>query len=370
MKPLHTRPGLAATCAALLLTCASMGMAQAQAAAGPDAVELEFWKAATLINTPDSYRAYLAKYPSGAFAELARAGAGKGAAPAATSSAAPISAPAPTQGLAVLKPDLAALKRLPRHSTAVDFGPGTVFNGPGFVTAGHWGAKRQLVVPRGTWAVMAVRNHELKGPYEVELTTVALLRTDAEAPGTALFITFNRRSPPQVPATWTSQIPRWEALDSCLSRSVSSLVQAPASDMRLQWCTAYRTEAELPRQSQLAVAIQADWLAGLQTAGVAPPEHQVSVEAHVQDKQNQFTSYLLRQRAGLGVRLLSPVQPEPYGPLPASLSAPQRAEAAQGMHLALTAARAHQRSYERFELVPDAPATSPEALERVLSQVE
>jgi hypothetical protein len=269
-----------------------------------------------------------------------------------------------------LQLDVAALKRQPKHTGAVEFAPGAVFVGPGFVTVGHWGAKRQLVVPAGHWVVVAATDHSLIGQYEIQLTTVGLLRTDSEAAGTTLFATFNRRGMPSVFGSLAAAFPRWDALDSCFSRSVVSLVQVPSSDMRVQWCTAYRMESAVPKFAQMAAAFQQDWAAALKAANATLPDHQVSLESHVQDKQGHFTSYLLRQRAGLGTRLLSSKSPEPYDTVPATLDATQLSEVRQGMHLTLTAARAHQRVYERFEILPDGPRANVEALDRVLVDIE
>lgn len=348
---------------ALLLAAASVATAQTPAA-GSDPVELELWKGAVLINTPASYGAYLSRYPNGAFADMARAGLGPSAA-----SATPAPAALPAVGPMRLQLDLAELARQPRQTGAVEFGPGAVFQGPGFVTAGHWGARRQLVVPAGQWVTVAATDHSLLGLLEVQLTTVGLLRTDGDAAGSTLFITFNRRSLPQVFGP-RSVIPTWQALDSCFSKSTVSLVRVPSSDMRVQWCTAYREEAEVPTFVALPAPFQNDWAAGLKRARATLPAHQVSVESHVLDKQGQFTSYLLRQRSGLGVRLLSSVSPEPYDALPPNLSGTQTAEATQGMHFTLVAARAHQRVFDRYELAPDGPRVYGPALEKTLAQIE
>ncbi|MEQ1804633.1 MAG: hypothetical protein ABL900_04575, partial [Burkholderiaceae bacterium] len=58
------------------LCCATLGVvdqAIAQTPA-PSAIEIEFWRSAERVATPEAYRAYLAAFPNGAFANLARAG--------------------------------------------------------------------------------------------------------------------------------------------------------------------------------------------------------------------------------------------------------------------------------------------------------
>jgi hypothetical protein len=372
MKPTHQRTTVRkrparrwASLLTLLCAASSLQTAQAQGSTpGPDAVELELWKGASLINTPSSYRAYLNRYPNGAFAEMARAGLSQPATQGGAQAPA-----APQVGPTRLQLDGAALRRQAASTSAVEFGPGAFFVGPGFVTAGHWGAKRQLAIPSGRWVVVAATDHSLVGQQVVQLTTVGLLRTDSEAAGSTLFITFNRRSLPAVAAP-RGTIPSWEALDSCFSKSAVSLVRVPSSDMKVQWCTAYREEAEVPKFAQPAAAFLQDWAAALKQAQAALPAHQVSVESHVLDKQGQFTSYLLRQRSGLGVRLLSSTSPDPYDTLPANLNATQLAEATQGMHFTLVAARAHQRVFESYELKPDGEPVHSPALDRVLVQIE
>lgn len=300
---------------------------------------------------------------NGAFAEMARAGLGQ--APAGTAAAPPVPVPAR------LPLDVAALRRHPSQTSALEFEPGAIFTGPGFVTVGGWGTKRQIAIPVGRWVLVAATDHALKGQYQVELTTLGLLRIDDQAAGSTLVVTFNRRTPPPVPATWANAVPTWQPLDSCFSKSTVSLVRVPSSDMRVQWCTAYREEAELPRFVEPVAAFRQDWDAALRQANATLPAHQVTVESHVLDKQGQFTSYLLRQRSGLGVRLLSSASPEPYDTLPPGLNTTQRAEATQGMHFTLTAARAHQRVFDRYELVPDGPQLANlQALDRALVDIE
>ena len=75
-RPLHA---LGPTALALALL-AGLGMpapaAQAQATAAqapaPSAAELEFWRSTERLGTAEAYAAYLAAYPSGHFATVAR----------------------------------------------------------------------------------------------------------------------------------------------------------------------------------------------------------------------------------------------------------------------------------------------------------
>ena len=86
---------------------------------------------------------------NGAFAEMARAGLGQ--APAGTAAAPPVPVPAR------LPLDVAALRRHPSQTSALEFEPGAIFTGPGFVTVGGWGSKRQIAIPVGRWVLVAER---------------------------------------------------------------------------------------------------------------------------------------------------------------------------------------------------------------------
>lgn len=145
----------------LALACAVGTQARAQvdgpprsAAAQPSAAELEFWRSAERLGTPEAYRAYLAAFPEGFFAPLARA---------AIAPAAPVRATPPPGASAAaagaLPPASPALKHFTapvERSGAVTFNLGDRFTGPGVLTIGWAGAKRQAVVPPGEWVVLAM----------------------------------------------------------------------------------------------------------------------------------------------------------------------------------------------------------------------
>jgi len=120
------------------------------AQAQPSAAELEFWRSAERMGTPDAYRAYLAAFPEGLFAPLARAAIGQGGAARPTAGAASAGG---------LPPPSSALKHFTApvtQSGAVTFNLGDRFTGPGVLTVGWAGAKRQIVVPPGEWVVLAM----------------------------------------------------------------------------------------------------------------------------------------------------------------------------------------------------------------------
>jgi hypothetical protein len=143
---------------ALALALPMPGFAQSEAPrtaapAQPGAAELEFWRSAERLGTPDGYRAYLAAFPEGFFAALARASLAQGGAARAT--------PAPAgAGVQAPSPALRHFTAPVTHSGAVTFNLGDRFTGPGVISVGWAGAKRQVVLPPGEWVVLAMADHK------------------------------------------------------------------------------------------------------------------------------------------------------------------------------------------------------------------
>ena len=153
------RPHLNTRVAAALLLAAvfgSAGMVPATASAadvGPDSTEQMFWQSTERLATPDAYRAYLARYPSGFFASLAAAALSKAGEPLKpTAPPPPIGRSAPEQG-----GSLTNFTR-PASSGAVSFSIGETFNGPTAVGVGWLGAKKKLVLPAGRWTALAAQD--------------------------------------------------------------------------------------------------------------------------------------------------------------------------------------------------------------------
>lgn len=145
--------------APLILACTAWTPAGAQnespravAPAQPGAAEMEFWRSAERLGTPEAYRAYLAAFPEGFFAALARAALAQGNGGRATAPAGPAAAAATPPASVALKHFTAPVV----HSGAVTFNLGDRFTGPGVLTVGWAGAKRQVVVPPGEWVVLAM----------------------------------------------------------------------------------------------------------------------------------------------------------------------------------------------------------------------
>ncbi len=146
----------------LLSASVLLCVAAASASAQVSDVELEYWRSVQRIDTPSAYRAYLDAYPKGAFAALAKmkteAASATPAKPAEVPAAAtPTPTTAPTTAPAVAKPagSLRSFSQPLENSGEFSFNLGDRLNGPGVLTVGSLGAKKQIVLPGGEWVVLA-----------------------------------------------------------------------------------------------------------------------------------------------------------------------------------------------------------------------
>lgn len=197
--------------------------AQAQASAsqaGPGAAEVEFWRSTERLGTPDAYAAYLAAYPSGHFAALARLSLGRAAAPAA-----PAAAPAaPASGIPV--PTALPLRHFSEPSTsgAITFQVGDRFQGPGAITVGWLGARKQLVLPAGEWVVLAAIDHA-SAIGNAEFTTVRFGKFTGAQLQSMLIFSFTRRA---------TSIGRWTDIERCQAGDPAALLHhaSPTAALR------------------------------------------------------------------------------------------------------------------------------------------
>lgn len=129
----NNRVFAAAWCAAFLLALpAQPAVAQQTGAPTVSAAEADFWRSTDRIGTPDAYRAYLAVFPNGLYVPLAKAALTKG------------------DG-SVLR----SFHREAENSGQVTFQLGDRFAGPGAVTVGRFGSKKEILLPAGEWVVLA-----------------------------------------------------------------------------------------------------------------------------------------------------------------------------------------------------------------------
>ncbi|MGH8687837.1 MAG: hypothetical protein ACREVQ_09030 [Burkholderiales bacterium] len=200
MRAFNRVVGLAALLLALSFT------AQAQA---PDALELEFWKSADRIGTEAAYTAYLARYPSGAFAPLAKAAMDKLRPGGVPSIAAPAAAAATTAnaiaGKATPRATLSSYSGDP-NTGAGGFQVGDRFYGPGTIQVGRIGSRKQIVIPNGEWVgLTAVDRSVPHGSASVLMVSAALGQFDGRRLRSLLIFDTNSwsvRLSPQRPIEW------------------------------------------------------------------------------------------------------------------------------------------------------------------------
>jgi hypothetical protein len=173
--------------------------------------DAEYWRSAERIDTVDAFRAYLEVYPNGRYAALARAAIAKaGVSPGDPAGVTrPIGAksqPQVPQGGAVeAGASLKYFSEPAPHSDAITFKLGDRFTGPGVVTVGWLGAKKQVVLPAGEWIAMAARDHD--GTHN-KFTTVVFGRLSGEQLITQLLVTLTRVGTP-------NRSTHWPEINSC-----------------------------------------------------------------------------------------------------------------------------------------------------------
>ena len=162
-SPLRPMAGLFAL--VMSLSVSPMATAQPQPSPAPPpaatSADAEFWRSAERVGTVDALRAYLKAFPQGFYADLAKAAidrlsadAGAQRAGGAPAAATPLAASAsPSTGL---KSDPAKVLAGVPTSGAITMMPGETYFGPGPITVGYLGAKKQLVLPNGAWVLVAV----------------------------------------------------------------------------------------------------------------------------------------------------------------------------------------------------------------------
>ncbi len=138
-----------------LSLAASAGISSALFAAADavPSVEMEFWRSAERIGTAEAYRAFLAAFPEGVFAPLARAALAKTSTPSPASSVPAVGANTSAKD-AQAKPKLRYFSEPPPYTGSIAFNVGDRFLGPGPLTVGWLGAKKQVILPPGEWVVL------------------------------------------------------------------------------------------------------------------------------------------------------------------------------------------------------------------------
>ncbi len=197
---------------AALAQPAGQSKVAAPSTADKASVEVDFWKSVERMDTADAYAAYLEAYPNGRFALLARIAMKKQA-----ENVQPVAGGAPTAPLAALSAPPAPVVPMQAlaptsggklnawsepASGAITLDAGHRIRGPGVITVGRIGAKKQLSIPQGDWMVLAATDHSSEAQPRVanmsttnriaRLTTLTLAQFDGTTARSLLVATFNR----------------------------------------------------------------------------------------------------------------------------------------------------------------------------------
>ena len=225
---------------AALAQPASQNKAAASSTTDKASVEVDFWKSVERMDTADAYAAYLEAYPNGRFALLARLAMKRtsgGAQPASASAvpvpppvastvpaSAPASVPATTPMQVQAQVTGGKLNAWSEPASgAITLDAGHKIRGPGVITVGRLGARKQLPIPEGEWVVVAATDHDsdtqprhsaatgaVLGHGAVKLTTMTLAQFQGTIAGSLLVVTFNRV---------TNDMPRftWKSAEQCVA---------------------------------------------------------------------------------------------------------------------------------------------------------
>jgi hypothetical protein len=123
----------------------------------PQETEFKIWTQAETAHTVAGYQQYLDMYPNGRYADRVKALMHRLLNPPSKSAAnaAPATPAQPAPLSTGLRESPAKLLSGAPRSGAVDQMPGETYIGPGPLTVGHWGARKQLVLPTGAWVLLA-----------------------------------------------------------------------------------------------------------------------------------------------------------------------------------------------------------------------
>lgn len=205
------------------------------------AAEIEFWKSADRIGTADAYRAYLKAFPTGIFAPLAQAALAKLGSSVHQPRDQTGSWPERTEGQ--VASNLKHFEEWSR-SGAIRFKLGERFRGPGILTVGWLGAKKQVVIPAGEWLALAAVDHDWG---TVKGTTLVFGKFLAERLASALVVTTNRHPIPRQ---------NWAALDDCEKPNATRLYEWRRPNAAWQRECMFVTVVEQPFQSSSEASVQ------------------------------------------------------------------------------------------------------------------
>lgn len=335
VRPLHVVALLAAT-------LAFGAVAQQPAPAAPSAYEMELWQAATRLNSPEAYQAYLKAFPNGAFAAMARLSL-----PKTDPAAAPTPQAAPVASVARFS--------APLETGSITLQPGQTLTGPGFITVGWLGAKRQLVVPAGDWTLLAAWDHDADAARGVQMTSLALGQFAGAQLKSLVVARFNRKPISLPSGGGFSQsyqamgvLPRWLDAERCEAAPATWRQAANAGTLR--HCEALQLSTD-PVDGALAARLAP----ALKAMKAELPPLPVRSEVHIVDKRLGYLAYQrLDCLAGAGAACST--QP------PAAGAAPADDRTAWLKAFAPLAVAGYERDLPGDDLEPGRAAAKPLAL--------
>lgn len=278
--------------AARLFAAAALASGAAVAGAqAPGEVELELWRSATRIDTPAAYEAYLAAHPSGTFAPMARAALAK-----AGTATGPVRPVAQTGKLGTLWGAAT--------SGSIDLPVGTRLAGPGVVTIGSVGAKRQLVLPAGEWMLLAAEDYRGPGMVQPQMASLAFGKFVGTQLRSLLVATFNRRAivvPSGSAANLQAmgQLPRWTAAELCEAPVAGDQMRDVGGPPALRHCAALRP-ADDWRQALAGTPLTGPLDAALKTLEATAAPFAWKSELHFTDIRYGWISIMRFDSADVG----------------------------------------------------------------------
>lgn len=257
----------------LCLLAAGTAFAQA-----PSEFEMELWRSATRLDTPAAYEAYLKAFPQGAFAAMAKAALGR---PGAAPPAAPATAVAPAP--AVLAPFTG-----PVNSGASDLPLGARLVGPGVITVGSLGNRRQLIVPAGEWILLAAEDHNTKAAAPVAMSSMAFGQFSGPQLRSLLVFTFNRRQvTPQTGNPGSNMasgmLPTWRLAQRCENAAPAHGLPETVTSRWLRRCALVQGAGDWQRAFPEAPTIVEPIDAAMQALKGEWPRFALRSEVHLTD---------------------------------------------------------------------------------------
>ena len=119
------------------------------------------------------------------------------------------------QALAPASAALQYFSEPPPNSGAAKFNLGDRLRGPGFVTVGWAGSKKQVILPSGEWVVLAAVDYA-NSSSSVKLATFVFGKFSGDRLAASLSVTVNRYATP---------VTRWTDIEGCAAPDASLLYQ-------------------------------------------------------------------------------------------------------------------------------------------------